>query len=82
MVHLTNAGACNRLELAAASLEEAGLTAVEMTGIPGSEWPSPTVRPRNAVLASERLEELGLEPLRPWREALSEYVAWLRTRWQ
>jgi len=82
VVHLTNAGACNRLELAAAALEQAGLTGVEMTGIPGSEWPGPTVRPRNAVLASERLEELGLEPLRPWREALREYVAGLCDRWE
>ncbi len=81
VVHLTNTGACSRLELAAAALDEAGLTDVEMTGIPGSEWPGPTLRPRNAVLASERLAELDLEPLRPWREALREYVAWLRKQW-
>ena len=81
VLHLTNTGACSRLELAGAALAEAGLTGVKVTGIPGSEWPSPTVRPRNAVLASERLEELGLAPLRPWREALREYVAGLRDRW-
>jgi len=34
------------------------------------------------VLASERLGEVGLEGLRPWREAVREYVATLRDRWE
>lgn len=82
VVHMTNTGACNRVELAAAALEEAGLLNVKLTEIPASEWPSPTRRPRNAVLASERLGEIGLRPLRHWREALGEYVVILRQRWE
>lgn len=81
IVHLTNTGACNRLELAAAALAEAGLSGVELTGIRAEQWPSPTRRPQNAVLASERLDALGLTPLRPWRQALADYVAWLRAEW-
>ncbi len=81
IVHLTNTGACSRLELAAAALAAAGLSGVELTGIRAEEWPSPTRRPRHAVLAGERLRALGLKPLRPWREALADYVTWLCARW-
>lgn len=81
IVHLTNTGACNRLELATAALAEAGLTDADLTGIRAEEWPSPTRRPRHAVLSSERLDAIGLQPLRPWREALADYVAWLCVQW-
>lgn len=81
IVHLTNTGACSRLELATAALAAAGLADVELIGIRAEEWPSPTRRPRHAVLASERLHTLGLKPLRPWREALADYVIWLCARW-
>ncbi len=81
VVHLTNQGACSRLELAQTALQEAGLEDVKLTGIASEEWDSPTRRPLNAVLGSERLEEIGLDPLRNWRSAVSEYVAVLRRRW-
>jgi dTDP-4-dehydrorhamnose reductase len=82
IVHLTNRGACTRTELARASLSEAGLDHVPVSGIDSSEWPGPTRRPLNAVLSSERLEDLGVPPLRHWREALKDYVALLLTRWR
>lgn len=81
IVHLTNAGVCSRLELARHALQQAGLGHVEVTGIPASEWPSPTRRPRNAVLASARVQALGIHPLRDWRAAVSDYVGALRERW-
>jgi len=74
IVHLTNQPACSRLELARAALDAAGLTGVEIEGIPSKDWDSPTRRPHNAVLGSSRLADLGLAPLRPWREALVQYV--------
>ena len=82
IVHLTNRGACTRLEMAQAALAEAGMDDVSITGIDSGEWPSPTRRPLNAVLASERLEEIGVEPLRTWRKALGEYVSLLLDRWE
>lgn len=81
IVHMTNSGVCTRLELAQAALREAGLGGTEITGIDSDQWPSPTRRPLNAVLESERLEALGLAPLRHWSEALRDYVAVLRERW-
>ena len=35
-------------------------------------------RPRNSALDTSRLEQLIGRRLRPWREALHDYVGWLR----
>ena len=43
---------------------------VETTIAPGG-----AARPLNGVLARPRADELGLSPLRPWREALADYMA-------
>ena len=32
-------------------------------------------RPLNGVLARKRADEIGLTPLRPWREALEDYMS-------
>lgn len=82
IVHLTNQGVCSRLELALAALREVGLDDVEVSGIDSAQWPGPTRRPLHAVLESERLEELGLPPLRHWTEALRDYATVLRERWE
>ncbi len=81
IVHLTNSDACTRLQLARAALDEAGLGDTEVAGIDSAEWPSPTRRPLHAVLESERLDTLGVAPMRHWSEALTDYVAILRRRW-
>ncbi len=80
VVHLTNRGVCTRLELARAALDEAGLTDVEITGIDSEQWPGETRRPLHAVLESERLDTLGIAPLRHWTEALRDYIAVLQER--
>lgn len=81
ILHMTNQGTCSRLEFARAALIEAGLGDAEIAGIGSSEWPGPTRRPLNAVLESERIEDLSVAPLRHWREALGDYVAVLWDRW-
>ncbi|MFW6155911.1 MAG: sugar nucleotide-binding protein, partial [Armatimonadota bacterium] len=81
VVHVTNEGTCSRLQFARAALDEAGLEDTPISGIDSDQWPSPTKRPLHAVLASERLDEAGVAPLRHWRKALGDYVAQLRARW-
>jgi dTDP-4-dehydrorhamnose reductase len=74
VVHLTNSGACSWHEFTQAIMENAGLDvpveAVETVIAPGG-----VDRPLNGVLARPRADELGLAPLRPWREALDDYMA-------
>jgi dTDP-4-dehydrorhamnose reductase len=69
LVHLTNSGACSWLEFTRAIMENAGIDvpieAVETTIPPGG-----VDRPLNGVLAATRIE-----PLRPWRAALDDYMA-------
>jgi len=72
--HLVNEGACSWSELAAEALRIAGLTA-RVRPIPSSEWPSPTRRPAFSALRSRWLELRGLRGLRPWKEALADYIA-------
>jgi dTDP-4-dehydrorhamnose reductase len=73
IVHLTASGACSWYEFARAIVGHAGLDVpVEPTatavGGEGAE------RPRNGLLARPRADALGLSPLRPWRDALADYM--------
>ncbi len=74
VLHLTAGGECSWHEFTVAILEEAGLD----TPVHASETTIPAGgvdRPLNGVLARPRADELGLSPLRPWREALVDYMA-------
>jgi dTDP-4-dehydrorhamnose reductase len=71
LLHLTAGGACSWLEFTEAIFEIAGID-VEIEPI---ETPAGgTDRPKNGVLARTRADELGLTPLRGWREALGDYM--------
>jgi dTDP-4-dehydrorhamnose reductase len=74
LLHLTATGACSWHEFTTAIMQEAGIdVAIEPTT---TEVPAGCVdRPLNGVLASPRADSLGLSPLRPWREALADYMA-------
>jgi dTDP-4-dehydrorhamnose reductase len=76
--HLTNSGECTWYELARTVVELAGLDA-EVRPITTADYPTPATRPAYSVLANRRWAELGEPPLRPWREALAEYVPELLT---
>jgi dTDP-4-dehydrorhamnose reductase len=78
VVHLTNAGVATWADLAEAALRAAGREQVAVERIGAADWPTPTVRPRYSVLDNQRWVRLGLRPLRPWEEAVEEYVrGWL-----
>jgi dTDP-4-dehydrorhamnose reductase len=74
VLHLTAAGDCSWFEFTEAIMELAGIEVpiepVETTVPPGG-----AARPLNGVLARPGADELGLSPLRPWREALEDYMA-------
>ncbi len=74
IVHLTNSGCCSRAELARVALDAAGLSDVPITEITSADWDSPTRRPAFSVLDNRRWRQLGFTPLRPWQEAVAEYI--------
>jgi dTDP-4-dehydrorhamnose reductase len=71
VLHLTNAGACSWLEFTEAIMETAGIE-VPIEPVETTLGPGQIDRPLNGVLASE---VSGLDTLRPWREALDDYMA-------
>lgn len=75
--HLTNAGFCSRYEYAREIVCLAGRPDIPVTPILSAEWPRPSRPPLHAVLANTAGYASGIV-LRPWQEALAEYMAWLK----
>lgn len=71
LFHVTNAGACSRFEFAKAIVRGS----VEVRPIATAESGRRAPRPANAPLTSVRWEAAGLQPLRHWQAALSDFLA-------
>jgi dTDP-4-dehydrorhamnose reductase len=74
ILHLTAEGACSWFEFTQAILENAGLQDVPLDPVETTIPPGGVDRPLNGVLARPRADALGLPRLRPWREALDDYM--------
>lgn len=74
IVHVVGTGQCSWCELARSALELAGID-TPVHAITAAEFNSPTERPAYSVLSTERYTELTGHTLRPWYDALAEYVA-------
>lgn len=73
LFHLTNAGECSWFEFAQGAFDLAGVE-VEMEPISTGQTQRRARRPSYSALATARLEAVGSSPLRPWKEALSDYL--------
>ena len=73
LLHLTNSGSCSWHEFTLAIMETAGID-VPVEPVRTVRAPGGADRPLNGVLSCERAGEAGLS-LRPWRQALDEYMA-------
>ena len=69
--HVVNAGRASRADWAR-ELFRAARVDVDIDEVPASTWPRASTPPRWAVLDPTPLP--GGEPLRPWREALADYL--------
>jgi dTDP-4-dehydrorhamnose reductase len=74
LFHITNSGACSWHEFTLAIMATAGLE-VPVEAVETVRPPGGADRPLNGVLSCERAEEAGIPRLRPWREALEDYMA-------
>jgi dTDP-4-dehydrorhamnose reductase len=72
--HLTNTGACSRYAFAGRILELTGHGDVSLTPILQAQWPRASNPPPFAPLENVGAAALGIT-LRPWEEALAEYLA-------
>jgi dTDP-4-dehydrorhamnose reductase len=73
-IHVTNAGECSRFEFAQEILRAAGLASVVVKPATSDEQRRPAPRPKFSALSDTSLKSHGIS-LRPWQEALREYLA-------
>jgi dTDP-4-dehydrorhamnose reductase len=73
IVHVTNTGEATWFELARKAVELAGYK-VELKPIATTQYPSPATRPPYSVLNSDRLKQFIGRQLRPWHDALNEFI--------
>jgi dTDP-4-dehydrorhamnose reductase len=73
IVHVVNAGQCSWYELACEALALAGIT-TPVRPITAAEFDSPTQRPACSVLSTKRYTALTGRQMRPWSDALREFV--------
>jgi dTDP-4-dehydrorhamnose reductase len=78
LYHLSNSGACSRLDLARCAAEMAGLDSDRVIGVPADLMGRPAVRLKYAVMEMDALRRASFSLPRPWPEALKEYVQTLR----
>ncbi len=73
--HLVGTGDyCSRYECAQAILEYAGIRNCELRPVSSAAFPLSAPRPRMEAGRNYHLELMGCQWVRPWREALREYV--------
>ncbi len=75
-VHVVNAGQSSWCELARESLRLAGID-TPVHPITAEEFDSPTERPAYSVLSTRRYTELTGQTMRPWQDALRDFMAGL-----
>lgn len=74
LFHISNQGACSRLELAQQAAIIAGLPPDRVVGKPLAEMGRPAPRAKYAVMEMNALKQAGISPPRSWQTALAEYV--------
>jgi len=71
--HITNRGACSWYEFTTEILKLAGIT-TPVVPITSDQYPQKARRPRYSVLDNSHLRLLGMDDMRPWQEALKDYL--------
>lgn len=71
--HVTNDKVCSWYEFAQEIFRQAGIPA-KVQPVPSSEYIRPARRPLNSRLSSKSLTQAGIPLLRPWQEALGDYL--------
>jgi dTDP-4-dehydrorhamnose reductase len=73
LYHLTNAGECTWYEFAREIFRQAGLHP-ELQPVTSDQFPVKAKRPDYSVLDNHKFRAAGFEDMRPWQEALAEYI--------
>jgi dTDP-4-dehydrorhamnose reductase len=71
--HITNSGACSWYGFTEEIMRLAGKE-VKLIPIASEQYPTPAKRPHFSVLDNYHLRLLGMDDIRPWHEALKDYM--------
>jgi dTDP-4-dehydrorhamnose reductase len=74
LYHMVNQGAVTRYEIALELRSILGRPEVEIEPVSSAYFPLPAPRARSEAMQNYKLQLLGLDEMRPWQDALSEYV--------
>jgi dTDP-4-dehydrorhamnose reductase len=72
--HLTNSGSCSWYEFTKTILDYAGIRDVAVSPVTTQELNRPANRPAMSILDNTKYEKLVGTRLRPWQEALKDYL--------
>ncbi|HOT75820.1 MAG TPA: dTDP-4-dehydrorhamnose reductase [Candidatus Wallbacteria bacterium] len=73
--HATNEGYCSWNEFARVILKLSAMEGVKVNAVSSEAFKRPAVRPKNSRLLKTALHYSGFKGLRPWQEALADYLA-------
>ena len=73
ILHITNQGSCSWYEFTKEILRLAGLN-LPLIPITSNHYPQKAKRPRFSVLDNYHLRLLGMDDMRPWQQALEDYL--------
>ncbi len=71
--HITNKGSCSWYDFAVEILRQTGLN-TPVIPVTSDQYPQKARRPRYSVLDNYHLRLLGADDMRPWQEALTDYL--------
>ena len=71
---MVNRGFCSRYDVALALREFLQRPDVAIVPVSSAYFPLPAPRARSEAMRNLKLELLGLNSMRPWQDALREYV--------
>ncbi|MBI4436599.1 MAG: dTDP-4-dehydrorhamnose reductase [Candidatus Omnitrophica bacterium] len=78
LYHMVNRGGCSRYQIAQKIAECMGKKDVVLRPVTSEAFPLPAPRGRSEMLLNYRLSLLGLDRMRPWTEALKDYLSTLQ----
>lgn len=74
LYHVVNEGSCSRYEVAVAMCQLLGRDDITVEPVSSAYFPLPAPRARSEAMRNYKADLLGLESLRPWRDALAHYL--------
>ena len=75
IIHCTNSGSCSWFQLCSYVFDKKGIQDVKLVPVSTDRFTRPAKRPLFSVLDNRLLEQAIGQVMRPWQDAVSEYIS-------